>query len=166
MVEQLKNQKLVSIGRTCNLLWINLGTEILKKNRYGKEIKAGEYVVDFQCAWRIQDCKTKDIKLASGDMYEPCSTIEWSETFEWDVQGNNACDEKLPILFPAGQQIYVKDVFLSENGDLKLVFSNDLIFSCFVDDSLGRECWRFFLRSGGDHFVVSGIEMGLDEDEE
>lgn len=47
MVEQLKNQKLVSIGRTCNLIWINFGAEILKKNCYGKEIKTGEYVVDF-----------------------------------------------------------------------------------------------------------------------
>lgn len=34
-----------------------------------------------------------------------------------------------------------------------------------VDDSLGRECWRFFLRSGGAHFVVNGMEMGMDEDE-
>ena len=55
-------------------------------------------------------------------MYKPWSTIEWSETFEWDVQGNNACDEKLPILFPAKEEIYVKDVSLLENGDLKLFF--------------------------------------------
>lgn len=61
-------------------------------------------------------------------MYQPCSTIEWSETFEWDIQGNNACDEKLKKLFPKGEEIYVQDIYLNENGDLKIIFSNDLIF--------------------------------------
>lgn len=40
-------------------------------------------------------------------MYEPCSTIEWSETFEWDVQRNNACDEKLPLLFSENEEGYI-----------------------------------------------------------
>lgn len=166
MIQQLKNQKLVSIGRSCNLIWMNFGTEIFIKNRDGSQTKAGQYVLDFQCPWRIKELRAQKIKVASGDMYQPCSTIEWSETFEWDIQGNNACDEKLKKLFPKDEEIYVQDIYLNENGDLKIIFSNDLIFLCFVDDSIGRECWRFFRRSGGAHFVVSGIEMGLDDEDE
>lgn len=94
-------------------------------------------------------------------MYKPCFTAERAEAFEWNVSENNAFDEKIMTLFPDNEEIQVKDVSLSENGDLELFFSNDLVLLCFAIDSSVEEWWRFYSYSNCDHFVVSGSRVDL-----
>ncbi|MGN0466003.1 MAG: hypothetical protein ACI4F9_06590 [Lachnospiraceae bacterium] len=159
IIQQLKNQKLVSIGRDGDFFSIYFGAEIIEENDYDNERKRGEYFLDFQCKWRIEDCQSRAIKLVSEDMYNACFTVERAETLEWNGSGNNAFDEKIMTLFPDNEEIQVKNVSLSENGDLELVFSNDLVLLCFAIDSSVEEWWRFYSYSSCDHFVVSGSRV-------
>ena len=156
VINYLKHQKLISIGRSCDLLWINLGQKMFIKNYCGDKIQTGEYVLDFQCPWRIED-EQAHVKLASSDMYVPPSGVEWSDTFDWEPQGNNLFDEKIKNVFTQNTNIYVNDIYLSRNGDLELFFSNKLVFRCFVNSSIDEECWRFFSRTSKDiELIITG----------
>lgn len=71
------------------------------------------------------------------------SQIEWNESFDWDVQGNNLFDEKVKKIF-SSVDINVDYVSVSVNNDLKVGFSNSLILETFINVSSEIECWRFF----------------------
>ena len=154
-INKLLNQNLLNIGRASNLLWITFG-DVIRKNTNGREVETGEYSLHFQCPWRIIDEESSMIKLASGDIYEPNSEIEWSDNFDWEPQGNNLFDEKLKLIFPFGEEIRVKKIFILPNNDLKIFFSNKLIFESYIDVSTEQECWRFIKQGEKKHFVVGG----------
>ena len=94
-IEILKGTRLNAIGRAAAMCWISLGNLIEIESRSGLRT-VGQYALDVDCPWRIR-CNSK-ILLASTDMFEPASTHQHDETFEWDIQGNNLFDERVAML--------------------------------------------------------------------
>ena len=147
-MRKIKNTELKNIGRASNLVWL-IFSDDREPNR--------EYALHIQCPWRICDEK-QYILLASDDIYQPNSSMERSEDFDWDSFGNSLFDEKIHLLFPEEERIFVKQISFSRRNDFKIVFSNNLILEAFIDTSLkDSECWRFFERGNKDkHLVVFG----------
>ncbi|MDO5539042.1 MAG: hypothetical protein Q4F83_03055 [Eubacteriales bacterium] len=151
-LEDLQGKKIGSIGRWSNMCWITFGREVEILNYKGEKCKDREYSLHIQCPWRIRDEKG-EILLGLNDMYEPATTIEWSEEFDWDQQGNNLFDEKCSTIFVG--EVHVEQVELSPMNDLTILFSNRLRLECFVTISAREEGWRVFKR-GEDYDLVFG----------
>lgn len=155
-INVLLNKPILKLGRACDLCWILFGNSFKEKNALGNEVEKGEYSLHLQCPWRIRSAIDFKIKLASGDIYEPSSNVEWNEDFDWDIQGNNLFDEKVEYLFQKDKLTFVEKVSIFESGDLEIVFSNKLILECFIAISKNEECWRFFKQGSKKHVVIYG----------
>ena len=155
-INLLLNQPIIKIGRASDLCWMVFGKSFMEKDALGKTVERGEYSLHLQCPWRLCDSTNYTIKLASGDIYEPRSSVEWDEDFDWDVQGNNLFDEKVEYLFPKETSAIVRDASVSAHGDLQMIFSNMLMLECFVNVSTNQECWRFFKHGEKKHWVICG----------
>ena len=118
-IEILKGTRLNAIGRAAAMCWISLGNLIEIESRSGLRT-VGQYALDVDCPWRIR-CNSK-ILLASTDMFEPASTHQHDETFEWDIQGNNLFDERVAMLCNNEPTITVQSIELSSTNDLKIIF--------------------------------------------
>ena len=93
-------------------------------------------------------------------MFEPTSTHQNDETFEWDIQGNNLFDERAAMLCCREPIITVRSVELSPTYDLKITFSNDYILEVFVCGSTDAGQWRLFEPGKSkSHFVVTGYGL-------
>ncbi len=156
VMNELLNQPILKMGRAYSICWIMFGKSFIEKDFYGEEVKKGEFSLHLQGSWRIIDTKNSIIKVASGDMYVPNSETEWSEDFDWDIQGNNLLDEKTKDLFQEDSSVYVKNITISEIGDLTILFSNMFVLECFIDGSTDQECWRFFKHGAEKHLVYYG----------
>ena len=156
-VEILQGVKLNAIGRAAAMCWISFGDLIEIESRSGLR-KVGQYALDVDCPWRIR-CNSK-ILLASSDMFEPASTHQSDETFEWDILGNNLFDERAAMLCSKEPIITVRSIELSPTYDLKITFSNNYILEVFVCGSTDTEQWRLFEpgKSGGD-LIVTGCDL-------
>lgn len=148
----LEGKKLESIGRVGSMCWIGFGEIIRGKNIEGKVIDKPEYALHLQCPWRIKNHNT--ILLASNDIYETNSTIEWSESFEWDVKGANLFDEKAKQFNDRCIENHVEKVEISLLSDIILYLSNEDILETFVDTSIGSECWRFLKSNSKEPHIV------------
>ena len=156
-VEMLQGTKLNAIGRAAAMCWIHFGDLIQIESRSGVRT-VGQYALDVDCPWRIR-CNSK-ILLASTDMFEPASTHQYDETFEWDIQGNNLFDERVTMLCNNEPIITVQSIELSPTNDLKIIFSNNYILEVFVCGSTGVEQWRLFEhKKPKDDFVVTGCGL-------
>ena len=155
-INLLLNQPIIKIGRASDLCWMTFGKSSMAKDTLGKAVEKGDYSLHLQCPWRLCDSQNYTIKLASGDIYEPSSGVEWDEDFDWDVHGNNLFDEKVESLFPKETSTIVRDVSVSVYGDLRIIFSNMLMLECFINVSANQECWRFFKHGEKKHWVVYG----------
>ncbi len=141
----LLGSKCKKIGRSCNLVWFHF----LVDNEL--------FFINVQSALRFT--KNGNILCANLDMYEPKAELlnnpSFSyKTFNWDVQGENYFDEWVKT---EGQQLInavVKQVSVSDFGDLKISFDNDIQLEVF-NNSL-TECWRCFEDDSDDHTVVLG----------
>ena len=139
------------------MCWISLGDLIEIESRSGLRT-VGQYALDVDCPWRIR-CNSK-ILLASTDMFEPASTHQHDETFEWDIQGNNLFDERVAMLCNNEPTITVQSIELSSTNDLKIIFSNNYILEVFVCGSTDVEQWRLFEhKESKDDFVVTGCGL-------
>lgn len=156
-VEILQGTKLNAIGRAAAMCWIHFGDLIEIESRSGVRT-VGQYALDVDCPWRIR-CNSK-ILLASSDMFEPASTHQNDETFEWDIQGNNLFDERAAMLCCREPIITVRSVELSPTYDFKITFSNDHILEVFVCGSTDAGQWRLFEPGKSkSHFVVTGYGL-------
>lgn len=154
-ISALEGMRLLSIGRAGDMLWIKFERIVMEQKMKGEDTKKSKYILDIQCPWRMEDKKNFMIILASHDMYEPNSQTEWTEDFEWDVQGNNLFDEKIKKIFSV-TDIKVEQIFVSPNNDLTVWFSNGLALKTFIDVSSEIECWRFFEKGKDEHLVIYG----------
>lgn len=153
-INMLINQPLLKMGRASDLCWILFGKRILDKDKKGNTIEKGEYSLHLQCPWRLRSKADSQIKLASGDIYEPNSKTTWSPDFNWDILGNNLFDEKVQHFFAGNKIISVKSVLITQTNDLQIEFSNEFILECFVNMSPNTECWRFFRYNSDAHMVA------------
>lgn len=160
----LKDKPIINIGRASNMLWIGFGEPLKVYDYKGNEVTKSSISLHVQSTWRIINKGEKKIKVASSDMYTPNSNLEWSDDFNWDIQGNNLFDEKSKRWL--GDNIFVKDYKINRWGDLLLLFSNEDSLEIFVNVSDDSECWRLFENnSNKDHFVVTGQGVIFEYDE-
>ena len=156
-VNILIDQPLRSIGRAANMLLIGFGENISRVDYQGNNEEVSRIALHVQCPWRMVDKENKLILFARSDIYEPNSTVEWTEDFNWDIQGINMFDEKAKIWIESNPGLYVKDLRINIFRDLRVFLSNDTVLDVYVDSSTEKECWRLFeCESGKEKFVATG----------
>ena len=156
-LDLLVHKPLIYIGRASNMLIVGVGKAYNVRDIKDNAVKKSQLALHVQSSWRITNRQKKDIIVASSDFYSPCSLIEWSNDFEWDVLGNNLFDEKAKEWFSINQEIYVKEHKINSWGDLLLLFSNGDSLEVFVNSSDDSECWRIFgFNSDKEHLVITG----------
>lgn len=154
---------LIDTGRVCDLTWFGFGRRIkVKDNRRGSYREVAEYALHVQCPWRLMDISK--IIVGSYDKYIPNSKIEYSDEFDWDIEGANLCDEILKKLFELHpSKLVVKSVKLDQFGELEISFSDNYVLDIMPDTSTDDEVWRFF-QNGVEkkHLVATGIRISLE----
>ena len=145
------------IGRAGNLAWLGFGEYVTTINHKGIQRKIAQYTLHIQCPFRIT--QTEEKIICAGDMYEPNSSTEYSESFDWDKQGANLYDEnarKLNCKLEKGD-IVVTGINSNNMGDLRIFLSSKFEIEVFTNTSADVEEWRFF-ESGTEkeHFVITG----------
>lgn len=139
--QKIVGEKMGVVGRASNMLCIPIGEKaIMSKNGH----YLTKYEIHCQCAWRFRDSEQKII-TASSDIYLPPSNKKWSESFSWDVKGGNLFDERIEKFNSCYKDILVEAISISTCNDLKISFSNGIIFEAFRDTS-AEENWRIIQR--------------------
>ncbi|MBE6870646.1 MAG: hypothetical protein E7491_01695 [Ruminococcaceae bacterium] len=150
------------IGRAIDMGTIGFGEKHETIDYKGQKVMKAEYALHLQTPWRIVDEKTSEIIVASYDMYVPRSDseyTEYSEEFDWDIQGNNLYDEICEKL--RKEEVYVEKVFLSKQNDIKIWFSNQTVLETFTNHSDNKgETWRFFKICDEDERIPHMVAYG------
>lgn len=120
------------------------------------EFSFGKYVLHIQCPFRIISNIGKII-VTSYDIYLD-ENGEFLTNMRWDIKGKNLYDIECKKWFAVNRNLFVKNVDINLQGDLKIIFSNDDKLEIFVNCSTDEECWRFFeVNANKKHLVISGI---------
>ena len=158
LFQKIINKDVNLLGRTGTKVWLGFGDIIDTVNHEGKKVKKSEYAIHVECSWRIKN-KQNHIIVAFYDIFQPNSSNEWSEDFDWDVKGNNLFDEKA---IKWSMECEIRQVIryeISSNLDLAITFSDGDVLEAFIDTSVDRECWRLFKHKSDNHVVASGIDL-------
>ncbi|WP_052404779.1 hypothetical protein [Bacillus rubiinfantis] len=147
-------------GRSSNMVWFGFGDYFILKDKLGEK-SVTKYTINVQCSWRI--CSNEKILIASKDIYIPSS--EWYEEndedndFDWDIIGNNRCDELFVKFNETNQSCGIVDSVLADSyGGVKIFLNNELHIEIFPDESTENEHWRLFTPGNVEsHFVVTGL---------
>ncbi len=145
----LQNSTFEMVNRVCNMLCLHFLVE------------DKSYALHIQSAFRFT--KDKNILCANLDMYEPKPELlndpSFSyETFNWDIQGENYLDNWGRTEGRVLKNAHVKNISVSNFGDLSICFDNDIQLEVF--NNALYECWRFFEEdSDEDHTVILGNEI-------
>lgn len=156
-LDQLLEKSICHIGRTSNMLWLEVG-EILKETDMGQMRRKGTIALCVQCSWRVLNKEKNMILFASSDFYSPNSKIGREKDFDWDTQGNNLFDEKSKIWLSKNGNVFVNEYKTNRWGDLFITFSNGDCLEIMIDVSDYTECWRILKRgSNEEHLVATGL---------
>lgn len=156
-LDVLVHKPLIHIGRASNMLIVGFGKFYNVIDAKGNTVEKSQFALHVQASWRITNRQKKDVLVASSDFYSPCSSIQWSNDFEWDVAGNNLFDEKIKEWSIINKDIYVIEYRMNRWGDLLIIFSNGDGLEIFVNASDDSECWRLFEHnSDKEHLVMTG----------
>jgi len=154
MLEGLCEANLVSLRRAGDMIRFQFA--------YGTNANPFMHI-HVQSSYRVtMGCK---IILASADIYQPNSVHLANQDFvfsdfDWTIFGENRFDETvqskiLPIL---DDDFVVKDIELSNFGDLKIIFKNGYHLEVYLDTSGEEECWRFLNTQDADiYLIVTGV---------
>lgn len=156
ITEKLIGSKFNGIFRCVDMLCFNLGRDVKDKN--------GDFVPEFslhiQTQWRF----TKDDKilLASRDIYLPYNT-EIDES-EWKFDTTGRADDESSIFDVIQKSFHthflnaaVSSARVSHIGDLRIAFSNGIVFETFTPSMRKDEFWRLICLGENredEHFVV------------
>lgn len=160
-LNKIEGEAISKIGRAGNVMWIGIGPSNLVTNFRGDNVIKSKYALHVQASWRMMSEKEKII-FASSDFYIPREQDNWTEDFNWDIQGANLFDEKAAEWIKRVEPIHVRKIEIDRIGDLKVIFSNEDRLEIFIDSSTDIESWRLFEPySNKKHLVVSasGIEF-------
>ncbi len=159
VLDKIKGQPVHSIGRTGDMLCLEIGNLLQRKGWKGEPLAA--FALHCQCSWRLI-APDGEILVASADVYEPPTGVKWTESFAWDKKGNNLFDEKVGLLTKTWQNVMISSVEIGEANDLVIGFSNRMLLETFTDSS-HTESWRVIMRaedeSAGVHIVAIGNEL-------
>ncbi len=150
-LENLRDGIIYDINRTVDMVCFSLVKSFPDVNEFGLHV---------QCSCRMISEGRKEVIFASNDRFVPRSTEEWTDDFNWDVQGENLFDEKAKEWVRENKNVFIENYQFNELGDLRLVLSNGDVFEVMVNCS-SREAWRFFeCNVDTRHFVVMGGVLG------
>ncbi|MBN1552898.1 hypothetical protein JW979_15600 [bacterium] len=155
-IDLLLKKQIVDIGRTGNVLWLKFANP--KIDNTAEQIEADHiFTLHIFCDCRMIDQEKREIVFGSSDLYDNKAGTEWSEDFDWNVQGANQYDEQVKKWLAANNGVYVEKIKFNVLRDLRLLLSNGHVFEIIVTFTSEGECWRFFEEdSKRDHFVVTG----------
>ena len=149
-IEFLKQKLKVLIGAKCKMIgrsWTLVWFHFL--------IDGKVFSLNVQSALRFT--KNGNILCSNLDMYKPKKmylndpAFDY-KTFNWDVQGENYLDEWGRTEGRQLKDAIVKQISISDFGDLHITFDNDIKLEIY-NNSLS-ECWRFFERTSEEHHTV------------
>ena len=148
-------------GRAADLHWFHFGAQREQVDRRGRARTVGTYALHIQCPWHLAASTgilvaSADRTFAAGD--DPY-TFEDDDTWDWDVQGANRCDERLANFFTvyATMPPMVLACTADPAGGARISLSDGIVLALFPADSLDREHWRLFQPgTGNHHFVITG----------
>ncbi len=155
-LDVLRSLPLWTSGRAADLQWFQFGKRHRVPTRKGGTKEVGDFALHLQCAWRVSG--PRGIVVASRDRYEPKGDSSDNVNFEWDVAGENRCDERMAAFLAEHAPRMVVGVAGDEAGGFRLVLDRDFSLDVFPDDSLGDEHWRFFL--SGNRATAYGSAWG------
>ncbi len=95
------------------------------------------------------------IILASNDVYHPKDGCEWTENFNWDIQGNNLFDQKCKCFIEENKPLTISEIHFTDYNDLSVLLSDRFLLSTFIDNSFGGESWRILDNVNRKHFVCT-----------
>lgn len=160
--KEIRGETVGRIGRAGNMMWLEIGPVCRVTNFRGDEVEKSKYALHVQAPWRIVN-ENEKIIFAFSDFYMPRGKVEWTEDFEWDVQGANLFDEKAESWLKEVEEACIKKIEMDSLGDLKISFSNGDRLEIFIDSSTDIESWRLFKSdSNKKHLVVSAMGMEFD----
>lgn len=116
-----------------------------------------EYALHIQCAWRLINTKNFEVILGSYDMFLESSLYKENyDAMKWDDMGTKLYDEKHKFFFEnRTEDVYIKDIKLSKNKEIEIIFSNDTKLETFAWYSHKGELWRLFeTQKNTRHLVV------------
>lgn len=152
-MQVLIGAKWIIAGRSSGLAW------------FGFVINDFDFALHVQSSFRI--IIDNRIIVANLDMYEPTIELQkkpdfdW-DTYDWEPKGNNCYDTWI-LKFRKGEHSgTVKNINISNLGDITIEIDNGMIIEVFVNTSL-NECWRFFERNSDEHLIITG--NGLEKDD-
>lgn len=148
-IKILIGKKIRKIGRSGNMVWILIGNEIMQDNQKRRKY---EYALHLQCPWRIEEMGKKEILVADDDIYSPKKDVEWSNDFNWDIQGNNAFDEKVTELFN-NREYTICDCSQSCFNELEIKCIEGIRLVTFLNSSSNLENWRLLDNVNRKHIV-------------
>ena len=149
-VEKLRNQKLKHLYRNGDVLILGFGDEHFVKDKNDKICKACMFRLYIHCTWRVVRVAKKEILFAKEDIYKPIQ--DDINEFDWETIGESLFDEKSNKWFKEEQDVYIREVQVTEFCDIKLYFSNGDILESFLDISLDVECWSCFYGYGAKEY--------------
>jgi hypothetical protein len=154
-LDTLTGLPLSDISRTLDRLEIGFG-DIFEIIDSCENIRINnQYEFYLQAPWRL--LLDHRILVASYDIYEPNSKMEWTEDFRDDIIGNTLfdelCETKVQKLL---DEISVKEISLDEYGGLKIIFDSGHVLETFANSADSEwELWRFFESGKKEpHYVV------------
>ncbi len=163
-LENLRDRTINDINRTIDMVCFSLTKSPLNADEFLKTEEVSEFSLHVQCSCRMIGKESGKIIFASNDRFEPKSTEEWTDDFDWDIQGGNLFDEISKEWLSKNKDVTIRDFQFNEIGDLSLSLSNGDVFEIFVDISSGEEAWRFFeYNDHRKHFVVSSESAQFDD---
>jgi hypothetical protein len=130
-------------NRACDLQSFQFGARCVLPDRRGENREVGEFALHIQCAWRIRS--SSGIIVGSRDQYYPRMDAETTESFNWDIPGNNLCDERVDAFVLNHCPLIVKTICSDNAGGFTLSLDGGFYLEVFPDDSLQGEYWRFFV---------------------
>ena len=136
---------------------IGIGDMKSKIDKKGESVSVPQYALHIQCAYRIVD--RNKVVVSNLDMFGVNSSTEWTENFDWDVDGVNLYDEKTSAINKdiSEAEVLIENVKASPYGDVDIFLSNGWIIQIFVNYSSQYEAWGLFeVDSDTPHFVVTG----------
>jgi hypothetical protein len=157
----LQGLPLWASNRACDLQSFQFGAQCVLPDRRGGTREVGEFALHIQCAWRISS--SNGIIVGSNDRYYPRTDAETVESFEWDILGNNLCDERVDAFIIDHCPLIVKSICSNNFGGFTLSFEEKFYLEVFPDDSRQDEYWRLFMPdSDQPHTVMSANMLWLE----
>lgn len=150
MLKMLQNCTFNRIHRAADMLCLGLGEDI--HTRHGV---CPEYSLHVQAQWRFR--KGGKILLGSNDIYFPYNE-NVPEDWAYDPIGRPDCESSIFDVMSKNLSQRMHDAHIVNcnwfnSGDLRLDFSNDVVFELFISASRKAEEWRLIDSVNNVHII-------------